>query len=113
MRDKVLKLESLTKIRVQEIMNNDGWERKNYFGIRELQLNPVLSHDQMYIELIRDDACLGRWRVGEQIIPQLPIIRLPDGSIRRRSPMMAFMVEGRDGRRYRFLYFRSLPNNQF
>jgi hypothetical protein len=114
MRDKVLKIESLIKIRVQEIIKNDGWERKNYFGIQELRLNPVLLNDnQIYIELIWDNVCLGKWRVAEQTIPQLPVIRLKDGSIRNRSPTMVFYVLGSDGRKYRYLYFRSLPNSRF
>ena len=86
----------------------------SFFGIGELQLKPVvMNRDQIYIELIRDRECCRRWKVGEQTIPQLPVIRLRDGTIRRRSPALVFYVFGEDGKRYRYLYFRLLPNSQF
>jgi hypothetical protein len=114
---KVLKLNSpdLIKIRVQEIINNDGWEKKNFFGIGELQLRPVVTNNnqEIYIELVRDNEICRRWKVGERTIGQLPIIHLPDGTIRRRSPPLQFFVYGRDGKRYRYLYFRLLNDQSF
>jgi hypothetical protein len=121
MRDNVLKIESLIKIRVQEILNNDGWERRNYFGIKELKLSPVPNNDKLYIELIHDGICFRKWRVAEQTVPQLPVIALkPDEDhpedepprIKRRSPMLAFFVIGANGRKHRYLYFWLLPHQQ-
>jgi hypothetical protein len=109
MRDKVLKLNSLLKIRVQDIMNNDGWEKKDFF-----QLKPVIiNNEQIFIELLRDNICLGRWKVVEKNITQASMIHLSDGGIKRRLPMMVFYVVGGDGKKYRYLYFRTLPNQQF
>ena len=93
MKNPVVKLTdpSLVKLFVQRIVYDNGFERVNWCGIGRIELRP--THDA--IELYRDGQFLGKWRLVEQPIAQLP-------------PLI-----GADGRRYRHLYFQQLPNQQF
>jgi len=112
MKNPVVKLTdpSLVKLFVQRIVYDDGFERVNWCGIGRIELRP--THDA--IELYRDRQFLGKWRLVEQPIAQLPPLRNDDGSFKaNRSPPSAFYVIGADGRRYRHLYFQQLPNQQF
>jgi hypothetical protein len=118
-RDKVLKIESLAKIRIQQVMNDDGWEK--YFNNQKIILNPVLINEQTFLELIWNNMCLGRFRVVEHTIGQLPYIKEKkknehgeeEETFRPRSPMLLFCVLGADGKRYRALYFQALPDGRF
>ena len=112
-KQKVLTLEDgkLIKIRVQSILNDDGFLKTNWFGIKRFELRP----NDEYIELLRDHEPLGAWKLSALDIPQLPpLLNKEDGSFQRnRSPAMAFMVHGSDGRRFRYLYFRALSDGRF
>jgi hypothetical protein len=110
-REPVLKIETLRKIPIQKIINEDGWEK--YYNNKKLILNPVLEDEQIFLELIWDNVCLGRFKLEEHTVGQLPYIKQKDGTIRRRSPMLVFCVVGSDNKRYRFLYFRSFPDGRF
>jgi hypothetical protein len=108
----VLKIETLTKIGIQRIMNDDGFEK--YYNNHKIILNPVLIKDQTFLELICNNVCLKRFKIEEYIPGQLPYIKQKDGTIRRRSPMLVFCVVGSDNkRRYRFLYFQRLDADHF
>jgi hypothetical protein len=56
-KQKVLTLEDgdLIKIRVQDIVNDDGFLKTNWFGIKRFELRPNEEH----IELLRDHERLG------------------------------------------------------
>lgn len=112
-KQKVLTLEdgNLIKIRVQQIVDDDGFLKTNWFGIKRFELKP----NEEYIELLRDHEHLGAWKLSCLDIPQLPpLLNEEDGSFQRnRSPAMAFMVHGSDGRRFRYLYFRALSDGRF
>jgi hypothetical protein len=101
---------SLVKLFVQRIVYDDGFVRHNWRGINHLELRPT-DHA---LELYRDGEFKGAWQLVEEPIAQLPPLRNKDGSFKaNRSPPAAHYVIGRDGRRYRHLYFRQLPNQQF
>jgi hypothetical protein len=109
-RQKVIKLSDLFKFSVQRIVYANGLEKRNWRGISKLELRPTTTS----IELYRDDQLLGCWRLSEQQIAQLPPVRDKDGSfICDRSPAFVYYVFGADGCRYRHLYFRQLPDQQF
>jgi hypothetical protein len=101
---------SLVKLFVQRIVYDDGFERHNWRGIAHLELKPTNE----WLELYRDGEFKGKWRLVEEPIAQLPPLRTKDGSFKaNRSPPAAHYVIGRDGHRYRHLYFRQLPDQQF
>jgi hypothetical protein len=117
-KQKVLTLNdfSLIKIRVFDIVNDDGWIKHNWFGIRRIELRPIeLPNAQIGIELLRDGERLGMWRVYEQKIGQLPaFLNEEDGTFAaNRSPPSIYYVYGSDNKRYRWLYYRPLPHGQF
>lgn len=97
-RQKVLTFEScgLLKIRVQDVVENDGWK----FG--RFELRPTEER----IELYKNDEYQKCWRLSCLEIPQLPpILNREDKSFKcNRSPAMVFMIYGKDGLRYRYLY---------
>lgn len=109
----VLTLEdgNLIRIRVQDVVNDDGFLKTNWFGIKRFELKPTGES----IELLRDHEHLGAWKLSALDIRQLlPLFNKEDGSFRtNRSPPMAFMVHGSDGRRFRYLYFRALSDGRF
>src|SRR6516225_6882330 len=110
---KILKLNdpSLVKLFVQRIVYDDGFERHNWRGINHIELRPTKDNK---LELWRDGQLLGGWPLVEEPIAQLPPLRNSDGSFKaNRSPPSAHYVIGKDGRRYRHLYFQQLPNAQF
>jgi hypothetical protein len=110
---KILKLNdpSLVKLFVQRIVYDDGFERHHWRGISHLQLKPTKDDK---LELWRDGILLGSWALIEEAIAQLPPLLNSDGSFKaNRSPPAAHYVIGKDGRRYRHLYFQQLPNAQF
>jgi hypothetical protein len=101
----------LRKFRVQDIVYQDGIVKENWRGIRKLEFR--LINDE-FIELLRDETSLGKWKLSEQGIPQLPPIQTKDGTIRtNRTPPFVYYVYGADGKRYRYLYYCPLPNQQF
>jgi hypothetical protein len=110
-REPVFKIETLTKIGIQRIMNDDGFEK--LYNNKKLILNPILINEQIFLELIWNNTCLHRFKIVEHTIGQLPVIEQEDGTIRRRSPMLVFCVLGSNGKRYRFLHFQSLPDGRF
>jgi hypothetical protein len=118
--DKVLKPANLIRIRVQQIINEDGFYKENWKGFRRFELAPVkLSNGSPFIQLrINGMTCPGGWNIAEQEIKgHLPYIK--DGidpetgelKIRRRTPMMVFYAIGvTDRRKYRYLYLLQGPN---
>jgi hypothetical protein len=80
---------SLVRFRVQDIVYKDGIEKENWHGIRKLDFKLIKdnsTHDD-FIELLRDENSLGKWRLFEQAIPQLPPLPNKDGTFRaNRSP---------------------------
>jgi hypothetical protein len=119
MRNKVLKLSSLRRIRVYDIIANDGYEQR--FIKEKVIFNPVRSSNNndntIYIELSRDDEVVDSWEVIEQELPPLlPMIRDKDDKtiVKHCSPMMFFFVKGKtDGKPYRYLYSKPVGNNDF
>jgi hypothetical protein len=127
----VLKVNELIKIRIQELVNNDGWTAPRCDGFGRIELRPIqLGNGQEFIQLTVDGERIqndpaGRWRgwwrlVEQENVGQLTPIRLErihenSPVIRRVSPMMHFFVIGNDGKKTRFLYFYRIPNsnNQF
>jgi hypothetical protein len=110
-KDRVLKPANLIKIRIMDIMNHDGWDRENWRGVGRIELKPIALPDgSIRIQQFSNGVLRGGWNVVEQTIPQLPIIRLRNGTIKRRSPAIVFYVIGSNGKKYRFLYFWALPN---
>jgi hypothetical protein len=69
----------------------------------------------MGIALLLNGERLGMWRVYEQQIGQLPpLLNEEDGTFAaNRSPSSIYYVYGSDNKRYRWLYYRPLPNGQF
>jgi hypothetical protein len=114
-REPVLKIESLRKIPIQKIINDDGFEK--LYNNHKIILNPVLIHNQTFLELICNDRCLKRFRIEEHTVGQLPYIREKNAAgeetIRRRSPMLVSCVVGSNNRRYRYLYFQGLDADHF
>ena len=113
MKNPVVKLTdpSIVKLFVQRIVYDDGFERHNWRGINHIELRPTKDDK---LELWRDGQLLGGWPLVEEPIAQLPLLRNSDGSFKaNRSPPFAHYVIGKDGRRYRHLYFQQLPNAQF
>jgi hypothetical protein len=116
-KQKVLKLNdlSLIKIRVFDVINDDGWIKHNWRGIKRIELRPIeLRNAEMGIALLRDGERLGVWRVYEQQIEQLPALLDDNGTFAaNRSPSSIYYIYGSDNKRYRWLYYRPLPNGQF
>jgi len=96
MKNPVIKLTdpSLVKLFVQRIVYDDGFERVNWCGIGRIELRP--THDA--IELYRDGQFLGKWRLVEQPIAQLPPLRCQPFATfrvlcdRRRWPVLSSPV---------------------
>jgi hypothetical protein len=109
-KQKVLKLNdlSLIKIRVFDVINDDGWIKHNWRGIKRIELRPIeLRNAEMGIALLRDGERLGVWRVYEQQIEQLPALLDDNGTFAaNRSPSSIYYVYGSDNKRYRWLYYR-------
>jgi hypothetical protein len=117
-KQKVLTLNdlSLIKIRVFDVINDDGFVKENWRGIRRIELRPIeLPNAEMGIALLLNGERLGVWRVYEQQIGQLPpLLNEEDGTFAaNRSPSSIYYVYGSDNKRYRWLYYRPLPNGQF
>ena len=117
-KQKVLKLNdlSLIKIRVFDVINDDGFVKENWRGIRRIELRPIeLPNAEMGIALLLNGERLGMWRVYEQQIGQLPpVLNEEDGTFAtNRCPSSIYYVYGSDNKRYRWLYYRPLPNGQF
>jgi hypothetical protein len=117
-KQKVLTLNdlSLIKIRVFDVINDDGFVKENWRGIRRIELRPIeLPNAEMGIALLLNGERLGMWRVYEQQIGQLPpLLNEEDGTFAaNRSPSSIYYVYGSDNKRYRWLYYRPLPNGQF
>ena len=117
-KQKVLKLNdlSLIKIRVFDVINDDGFVKENWRGIRRIELRPIeLPNAEMGIALLLNGERLGMWRVYEQQIGQLPpLLNEEDGTFAaNRSPSSIYYVYGSDNKRYRWLYYRPLHNGQF
>jgi hypothetical protein len=117
-KQKVLTLNdlSLIKIRVFDVINDDGFVKENWHGIKRIELKPIeLPNAQIGIALLRDGERLGMWRVYEQQISQLPpLLNEDDGTVAaNRSPSSIYYVYGLDNKRYRWLYYRPFPNGQF
>ena len=100
-KQKVLRISdaSLIRIRIQDIMNNDGWQHHS----TRLELRPT----EKGVVLLRDNRPVARWDVWEQYAGQLPPILNDDGSFHsNRSPAIVFYVYGHnDRKRYRHLYY--------
>ena len=117
-KQKVLTLNdlSLIKICVFDVINDDGFVKENWRGIRRIELRPIeLPNAEMGIALLLNGERLGVWRVYEQQIGQLPpLLNEEDGTFAaNRSPSSIYYVYGSDNKRYRWLYYRPLPNGQF
>ena len=103
---KVLRISdsSLNRIRIQDIMNNDGW----LHPAARLELRPT----ETGIVLLRDHRPVARWDLWEQYAGQLPPILNDEGSFKcNRSPAIVFYVYGNnDRKRYRHLYYYRLTD---
>ena len=97
----------LFKIRVFDIVNNDGWD-----WLKQIELKPVEDR----IELTDHGVHVRSWQLYEHPIGRLgPVFNKDDGSfVRERSPQSVYyVVDSVSGQKFRLMYFKMLPTGKY
>ena len=102
---------SLIKIRVFDVVNDDGFLKENWRGIKRFELRPIeLPNAEMGIGFCWTTNALGCGDCTAQQIEQLPpLLNEEDGTFPNRSPSWIYDVYGSDNKRYVGCTFERFP----